>query len=65
MCVCRSSNTLGELIETVNDFTDSLEEVDVRKAVGNILKRAEYCIEAKGGSFEYKLKKYRNRGPAA
>ena len=46
----------------MNESTDSLEREEVRKAVRNIVKRAESCIEAKGGAFEYKLKKKRNRG---
>ena len=54
-------NTMEELVETVNEFTDSLEREEVRKAVGNIVKRAESCIEAEGGAFEYKLKSKRNR----
>ena len=50
-------NTMEELVETVNEFTDSLEREEVRKAVGNIVKRAESCIEAEWGAFEYKFKK--------
>ena len=50
-------NTIEELIETVNDVTDSLEEEEVRKAVGNIMKRAESSLYDKGGAIEYKLKK--------
>jgi hypothetical protein len=53
-------NTLEELMETVNEYSDSLEKEEIMKAVGNILKRAECCIEAEGGAFEYKMKKAKN-----
>ena len=52
-------------MENVNDFADSFEDRDVKRGVGNIVKRAECCIEAHGGSFEYKLKKYRSRGSSS
>ena len=37
-------NTIEELIEAVNDVSDSLEEEEVRKAFENIMKRAESSL---------------------
>ena len=57
--------SLDEIKETVDEFTESLEEEEVKKAVGNIVKRAECCLKAGGGAFKYKLKKKRNWGDSA
>ena len=49
--------SIEELKETVNSFAASLTPAEVKKAVCNILPRAEACIQANGASFEHKLKK--------
>ena len=48
---------MEELVETVTEYSESIEEEEIKKAVSNILKRAEMCIEAGGGAFEHRLKK--------
>ena len=56
-------SSIEELMETVTEYSESIEEDEVKKAVGNIVKRAQFCVEAKGGAFEHKLKKSsRGRG---
>ena len=42
---------------TVEEYKDSLEEEEVKKACRSILKRAKACVEAGGGAFEYKMRK--------
>ena len=46
-----------ELKETVNEFAASLTPEEIRKAVGDIVPKAQDCITAKGGTFEHKLYK--------
>ena len=50
-------STLEELVNTVEDFANSLDEDEVRKAVKDIKPRAAVCKSVNGGAFEYKLKK--------
>ena len=47
--------TIPELCEVVENFSASLSEGFIRKMVENVLKRAEKCIQAKGGHFEHLL----------
>ena len=49
--------SLEELKEVVNNFCESLDPDEVRKAVRHIRRRAQACFEAEGGHFEHKLKK--------
>ena len=49
--------SLEELKEVVNDFCESLDPDEVRKAVRQIRRRAQACFEADGGHFEHNLKK--------
>ena len=49
--------SLEELKEVVNDFCESLDPDEVRKAVRHIRRRAQACFEADGGHFEHNLKK--------
>ena len=51
--------TMEELITTMEDIKNSIEEQDVRGACRSILHRAQDCIEAEGGTFEHMLKKAR------
>ena len=50
--------TLEELTTTVENFFEQLgqDENLVRKIVGNILKRAEICVQQEGGHFEHLIK---------
>ena len=52
--------SLEELKEVVNNFCESLDPDEVRKAVRHIRRRAQACFEAEGGHFEHKLKKKNN-----
>ena len=47
--------TINELKLVVENFFQSLPEDLVRRTVSNILKRAELCIQNKGGHFENQL----------
>ena len=51
--------TLEELKEIVDDFCESLDPEEIRRAVANVRKRAAACIECGGGHFEHLLKKAR------
>ena len=46
--------------KVVNNFCESLDPDEVRKAVRHIRRRAQACFEAEGGHFEHKLKKKNN-----
>ena len=48
---------LEKMIDTVDEFNNSLDEQEIRRACRSILRRAQACIEARGGAFEYKMKK--------
>ena len=48
---------MEEHVDTVKEYSERIEEADVKKAVSNILKRAQLCVEVGGGAFEYKMKK--------
>ena len=50
---------LEELKEIVDDFCESLDPDEIRRAVANVRKRAAACIECGGGHFEHLLKKAR------
>ena len=52
-------NSLEELKNTVNDFADRLTREEVIKSARDLHIRAKCCKEAKGGAFEFKLKKYK------
>ena len=52
--------SLEELKLVVNNFCESLDPDEVRRAVRHIRRRAEACIQAEGGHFEHKLKKKNN-----
>ena len=45
-----------ELINVVNEELNSLSRGMVRRAVGNIRKRCELCIEQDGGHFQHLMK---------
>ena len=51
--------TLEELKEIVDDFCESLDPEEIRRAVANVRKRAAACIECGGGHFEHLLKRAR------
>ena len=50
---------MEELKETVNEFAASLTPEEIKKAVGDIIPRAEACLLSNGGAFEYRLKKHK------
>ena len=43
--------------EPVTDFCGSLDKEDVIATTANIRKRAKECLKARGGHFEFRLKK--------
>ena len=45
--------------EIVDDFCESLDPEEIRRAVANVRKRAVACIECGGGHFEHLLKRAR------
>jgi hypothetical protein len=47
--------SLDELMDIVNQYSDNMEEEEIKKACKKI--RARACIETGGGTYEYKLKK--------
>ena len=51
--------TIDELKATVEAYAASLTLEEISKAVHDILPRAEACILAEEGAFEYKLKKHK------
>ena len=56
------SKTLEELKLCVENYAKSLSKEQVNKAVTNIFKRARWCVNKKGGSFESQLKKCNYHG---
>ena len=44
---------MEELKDTINEFAASLTPEDIRKAVGDIIPRAEACMLSNGEAFEY------------
>ena len=51
--------SIEELKHTVTEFANSLTPEEIKKAVGDIIPRAEACIMSNGGAFEYRLKKHK------
>lgn len=51
--------SIEELKQTVTEFANSLTPEEIKKAVGDIIPRAEACIMSNGGAFEYRLKKHK------
>ena len=51
--------TIDELKATVEAYAASLTSEEISKAVLDILPRAEACILAEGGAFEYRLKQHK------
>ena len=47
--------TIEEIVAIVEGFFGNLNEEKVKKTVANVLKRAQLCVEEKGGHFEHKL----------
>ena len=50
---------LEMLMDTVTEYAASIPKADVRRAVNDILVRADCCIEQGGGSFEPRLKEFK------
>ena len=48
-----------DIKEIVDDFCESLDPDEIRRAVANVRKRAAACIECGGGHFEHLLKRAR------
>ena len=48
---------MEDIKELVNDFCGSLDREEVIAAAANIRKRAKECLKARGGHFEFRLKK--------
>ena len=55
--------SIDELKATVEAYAASLTPEEISKAVMDILPRAEACILAEGGAFEYGLKKHKRMNP--
>ena len=53
-----TSNSLPELVNTVERYASSLNKYQIFTAVNDIQPRAHTCIESDGGAFEYKLKSF-------
>ena len=49
--------SLEELQATVEEYSNSLGEEEIKKACRHIMTRAKACLRARGGAFEYTLKK--------
>ena len=56
-----TSNSLPELVNTVEKYAASFNKDQIITAVNDILPRAQACIEFDGGAFEYKLKSSKKR----
>lgn len=54
-------NSLPDLVNTVGGYAASLNYDQISAAVKDVLPRANACIEADGGAFEYKLKGIKRR----
>ena len=52
---------MAELVTTINDFAASIPSADVKKAVNNIMARADVCLAENGGHFEHNLKMQKRR----
>ena len=48
---------MAELRATINSLAERMRPDEIRKAVNNVRKRAEVCIDASGDNFEHLLKK--------
>ena len=46
-----SPATLDKLIDTVKESKNPLDEQEIRGACSGIIRRAQDCIEARGGAF--------------
>ena len=53
------SNSLSELVNTVERYATSLNKDQIITAVNEIQPRAQACIESDGGAFEYELKSFK------
>ena len=51
----KKPQTIPELMSVVENFFENLSPDLVRKCVGNIRKRAQFCVKNKGGHFENQL----------
>ena len=56
-----TSNSLSELVNTVERYAVTLNNDQIITAVNDILPRAQACLESDGGAFEYKLKSFKKR----
>ena len=56
-----TSDSLPELVNTVERYDASLNKDQIITAANDILPRAQACIESDGGAFEYKLKSFKKR----
>ena len=54
-----TSNSLPEIVNTVERYAASLNTNQIITTVNDILPRAQACIESDGGAFEYKLKSFK------
>ena len=54
-----TSNSLPDLVSTVERYAASLDKNQIITAVNDILPSAQACIESVGGVFEYKLKSFK------
>ena len=54
-------SSMAELVTTINDFAASIPSADVKKAVNNIMARADVCLAENGGHFEHNLKMQKRR----
>ena len=55
------SNSVSELVNSVERYAASLNKHQIIAAVNDILARALACIESDGGAFEYKLKSFKKK----
>ena len=51
----KKPETIEELTWIVEEFFGNLDEENIRKTVANLLKRAQLCVQERGGHFEHKL----------
>ena len=55
------SNSLPELVNTVEGYAASLNKDQIITPVNDILPRAQACIKSDRGAFEYKLRSFKKR----
>ena len=51
----RGPETLEELRDVVEEVVDAISTKEIRRAVKNIHKRANLCVNKKGGHFQGKM----------